>query len=123
VDLTKLSAYNAIDLVDYGQDAADVDYVLMIQSFHRFLFEHLSSEGNAFPRNPVIVAKPGQSPAPSNSTSSPITQLLGIDAKNIITCSNCGTIREKENMTHIVDLVYPRKVSVRNISRPGPYIE
>jgi hypothetical protein len=81
----------------------------MIQSFHRFLLDHLSSEGNTFPHNPHIFVSfdKGDYSAPA---AAPITQLLGIDAKNVITCTNCHAIRDKENMTHIVDLLYPRKV-------------
>ena len=80
----------------------------MIQSFHRFLLDHLSLEGNTFPHNPhIYVSLQDNYNAPA---AAPITQLLGIDAKNVITCTNCHAIRDKENMTHIVDLLYPRRV-------------
>ena len=96
----------------------------MIQSFHRFLIDHLSSEGNSFPHNPSIFQHPPSHtastafqadthPNPNASFSpaaAPVTQLLGIDAKNIIVCLSCKTVREKENMTHVVDMIYPRKV-------------
>lgn len=92
----------------------DVDYAHIIQSFHRFLIDHLSSEGNAFPHNPILVKN--QSPSfhvqPHSPAAAPITQLLGIDVKNVITCMSCKAVREKENMTHIVDMIYPRKVSL-----------
>ncbi len=102
-------ASNAIDLIDYGQDASELGYVHIIQSFHRFLIDHLCSEGDAFPAaNPVVVKKPEPRVEPP---AAPITQLLGIDAKNIITCLYCKAMREKDNMSHIVDLVYPRKAS------------
>jgi PAB-dependent poly(A)-specific ribonuclease subunit 2 len=103
------SAQNAIDIIDYGREPTEVDYAHMIQSFHRFLLDHLSVEGNTFPHNPFIFMSLDQSyyNAPA---AAPITQLLGIDAKNIITCTSCHAIRDKENMTHIVDLLYPRKV-------------
>ncbi|KAJ7184324.1 ubiquitin carboxyl-terminal hydrolase-domain-containing protein [Mycena filopes] len=99
---------NAIELIDYGREPTEVDYALMIQSFHRFLLDHLSSEGNTFPQNPLILRNPL-----SNLTgpvAAPATQLLGIDAKNLITCMNCKSVREKENMTHVLDLTYPRPV-------------
>ena len=44
-----------------------------------------------------------------------MTQLLGIDGKTVITCLGCNATREKENMTHIVDLMYPRKVRVNGV--------
>ena len=79
----------------------------MIQSFHRFLLDHLSLEGNMFPHNPHIISQEDH----HTPAAAPITQLLGIDAKNVITCLNCHAVRDKENMTHIVDLLYPRGVS------------
>lgn len=81
----------------------------MIQSFHRFLLDHLSLEGNLPPYNPHIISQENyRAPA-----ASPITQVLGIVAKNVITCLNCHAVKDNENMTHIVDLLYPRKVSWR----------
>ena len=97
---------NAIELIDYGRESAELNYAYMIQMFHRFLIDHLSSEGNSFPHNPALLPNLGPadvlSPAPA-----PITQLLGIDAKNVIVCQSCRAVREKENMTHLVDLTYP----------------
>ncbi|KAH9923912.1 ubiquitin carboxyl-terminal hydrolase-domain-containing protein [Epithele typhae] len=97
---------NAIELMDYGRESAELSYAHMIQMFHRFLIDHLSSEGNSFPHNPMLLPNAGPidmlSPAPA-----PITQLLGVDAKNIIVCATCHAVREKENMTHLIDLIYP----------------
>ncbi|EJF62633.1 hypothetical protein DICSQDRAFT_154466 [Dichomitus squalens LYAD-421 SS1] len=97
---------NAIELIDYGKESAELSYAHMIQLFHRFLIDHLSSEGNSFPHNPSLLPNSGPadllSPAPA-----PITQLLGIDAKNIIVCTSCHAVREKENMTHLIDMTYP----------------
>lgn len=96
----------------------------MIQTFHRFLIDHLSSEGNSFPHNPLVFqhlpshsdytafqadTHPNINPSFSPAAA-PVTQLLGIDAKNIIVCLSCKAVREKENMTHVVDMIYPRKV-------------
>jgi Ubiquitin carboxyl-terminal hydrolase. len=103
-----LSASHLIELVDYGRETTEVDYSQKIQIFHRFLLDHLTSEGNMFPNNPQLVKRRAhidQTLAPA-----PITQLVGVDAKNVIVCQNCHAVREKENMTHVVDLVYPRKV-------------
>ncbi|OSC96358.1 hypothetical protein PYCCODRAFT_1481973 [Trametes coccinea BRFM310] len=98
--------HNAIELIDYGRETPDFTYSHMIQMFHRFLVDRLSTEGNSFPHNPALLPDAGpvnpHSPAPA-----PITQLLGIDAKNIIVCQSCHAVREKENMTHLIDLVYP----------------
>ncbi|KAJ6546999.1 ubiquitin carboxyl-terminal hydrolase-domain-containing protein [Mycena capillaripes] len=101
---------NAIELIDYGREPTEVDYALMIQSFHRFLLDHLSSEGNSFPHNPLILKNPSSIQAALLPVAAPVTQLLGIDAKNLIICMNCKAVREKENMTHVIDLTYPRPV-------------
>lgn len=99
---------NLISLIDFGRP--DTDYSHMIQAFHRFLLDQLCSEGNAFPHNPRVVPVKLGSSSTDSLAAAPITQLLGIIAKNVIKCSNCAAVREKENMTHVVDLVYPRKV-------------
>ncbi|KZP32520.1 PAB-dependent poly-A-specific ribonuclease subunit PAN2 [Athelia psychrophila] len=104
-------AQNAIEIIDYGREPTEVDYAHMIQSFHRFLLDHLSLEGNNFPHNPHIFISDNQEQH-HNPAAAPITQLLGIDAKNVIICQTCHAIRDKENMTHIVDLLYPRKPSL-----------
>lgn len=115
--LIKASAHNLIELIDYGVESPDHHYGHMIQSFHRFLMDALSSEGDAYPHNPWLLPHSDagggeplgeaafQDPAPA-----PITQLCGVDAKNVITCTSCGAVREKGNMVHVVDLVYPKKV-------------
>ncbi|KZT28674.1 hypothetical protein NEOLEDRAFT_1224080 [Neolentinus lepideus HHB14362 ss-1] len=102
-------AQNAIELIDYGRDSPDMNYAHTIQAFHRFLIDHISSEGNSFPHNPSLLPSAFVG-SPSSPAAAPITQLLGIDGKNVITCMNCKAVREKENMTHMVDLVYPRKI-------------
>lgn len=107
-------AQNAIELVDYGRESFDANYAHVIQSFNRFLIDHLSLEGNAFPHNPVLVHTSPPELEALNPAPAPVTQLLGIDAKNIITCMNCQATREKDNMTHVVDLIYPRKVCIVN---------
>lgn len=104
-----LSAQDTIDIIDFGLEPFQVDHAHRIQSFHRFLLDHLSLEGNTFPRNPHIITGFNQGNY-NTPAAAPITQLLGIDAKNVITCTNCHAIRDKENMSHIVDLMYPRKV-------------
>lgn len=102
-----------IELVDYGRETADLNYAHMIQSFHRFLMDCVIQEGNAFPDNPWVIPIPVDPSDPESTlppAPSPITQLLGLDAKNIVVCTNCKATKEKENLTHMIDLVYPRKV-------------
>ncbi|KIK63543.1 hypothetical protein GYMLUDRAFT_40586 [Collybiopsis luxurians FD-317 M1] len=119
---------NAIDLVDYGREPTELDYAHMIQSFQRFFFDLLVTEGSDLSGkgNPTIVQKedfptnpefsfqnliiPPMSSLNFGAIPAPITQLVGIDAKNVVTCLHCKTTRSKENMTHVVDLIYPRTI-------------
>jgi PAB-dependent poly(A)-specific ribonuclease subunit 2 len=107
------SAQNAIELIEYGRESGEVDYAQRIQTFHRFLIEHISQEGNAFSHNPIINNSVNDPRPPS----APITQLLGFDGKNLITCLDCNATREKEMVTHVIDLTYPRKASYQNYIR------
>ncbi|KIJ63247.1 hypothetical protein HYDPIDRAFT_175993 [Hydnomerulius pinastri MD-312] len=109
-------AQNQLELIDYGREPTEVDYAHMIQSFHRFLIDHLSSEGNSFPHNPIIFAR---APGARSPAAAPVTQLLGIDAKNVILCLSCKAVREKENMTHVIDMIYPKK-ALANEPPPPP---
>jgi|ERR1700722_820584 len=111
-------ASNAIELVDYGREA---DYSRMIQSFHRFLLDHFSLEGNSFPQNPSLLKSTSHQADAISPAAAPVTQLLGIDAKNVITCMNCKAVREKENMTHVIDLIYPRKVRRSSLNSLIPF--
>jgi len=104
-------SYN-IELVDFGRETAETNYASIIQSFHRFLVENLSSEGNAYPHNPSLLPSVAQQPYPA---AAPVTQLFGLDAKTLVVCTNCQAVREKESMTHLVDLAYPRKVQQQTI--------
>ncbi|KIL69643.1 hypothetical protein M378DRAFT_184057 [Amanita muscaria Koide BX008] len=107
-------AQNAIELIEYVREPTDVNYSQKIQTFHRFLIEHLSQEWNASPHNPIIY----RSDDDSGPRAAPITQLLGIGGKNVVTCLECTATREKETMTHVLDLAYPRKPSGSE-SRPS----
>lgn len=110
-------ASNAIELIDYGREVAGVNYAQKIQAFHRFLVDHLSSEGNAFLHNPSLLPHVFYSKSPLPP---PISQLIGVDGKNIITCSHCKDVREKDSLIHVVDLVYSRKVSKKVLPSSVP---
>ncbi|KAI4525371.1 hypothetical protein K525DRAFT_234573 [Schizophyllum commune Loenen D] len=100
-------ATNAIELVDYGREPANVDYASMIQTFNRFLVDSICIEGNAFPHNPVLLpSRPANALLPA---AAPVTQLMGLDAKTLVICRTCNAIRKKESLTHVVDLTYPRR--------------
>ena len=104
-----LAAVNAIELIDYGGDLAETDYARMIQMFHRFLLDHLSVEDESDPNTHSLLPPDPYFPQ-RTATSPPITQLLGMYGQNIFTCTYCKAVREKEQITFVVDLIYPRKV-------------
>ncbi|KAF9521074.1 hypothetical protein BS47DRAFT_1404191 [Hydnum rufescens UP504] len=81
----------------------------MIQQLNRFTLEEFSVEGNTFPHNPYIILPPGGISS-TNPAAAPITQLLGVDAKTVTVCTNCGFKRDKDLMSHVVDLIYPRRL-------------
>lgn len=103
--------------MDYGVESQDHHYGHMIQSFHRFLLDNLAAEANAYPYNPYLLPLNDQTPeeraaeaASRGSAPSSITQVCGVDAKNIVTCTNCGAARGKDYLLHVIDLIYPKKV-------------
>ncbi|SRR6266404_4497129 len=104
-----LTAVNAIELIDYGGDLAQIDYAHMIQMFHRFLLDNLAIE-DVYQDNPTLLP-PDPSFPQSTADSPPITQLFGMRCRTAISCTYCKTTKEKEQVTFVVDLIYPRKVS------------
>ncbi|KDQ12374.1 hypothetical protein BOTBODRAFT_134946 [Botryobasidium botryosum FD-172 SS1] len=105
--ISRMSQATALGVVDTDAERPDTDYASMIQLFNRFALEEISAEGNAFPQNPIV--RPTNELVPMGQVAAPITQLLGIDSTTVIVCQNCGAKRTKEGMTHVVDLLYPRK--------------
>lgn len=89
--------------MDYGREGLEIDYAQKIQTFHRFLIDHLGNEG----RNTNVLSFT----SPILSQASPISYLLGISGKNVILCSNCKVVQEKHHLSHVVDLIYPQRVS------------
>lgn len=102
-------------LIDRSVDGDNADYAGMIQQLNRFMLDEFAAEGNAFPKNPHLVPQPEDS-STTAFAGAPITQLLGFDAKTVTTCSSCAFQRDKDLMSHVVDLIYPRKVSGRVIA-------
>ena len=100
-NLTQIIASNAIELIDYGREGPEVDYAQKIQTFHRFLLDHINSES-------ILQTVPSSPPSLSPS---PITELFGLAGTSAMVCSHCKDIREKRRLTHVVDLVYPNRVS------------
>lgn len=79
----------------------------MIQLFNRFMIDHIMPEAGSL-SNPLLLQP--QRPAKYGPIPSPITQLLGIESISTSTCGSCGTTRDKQGLSHIVDMIYPRQV-------------
>ncbi|KAF8305548.1 PAB-dependent poly-A-specific ribonuclease subunit PAN2 [Clavulina sp. PMI_390] len=108
VAIGKTKSAQTFPVVDRSVDGEGADYASMIQQLNRILIEDFTTEGNAFPQNPHIYP-PLSTTRSIDLAGAPITQLLGVDARNVTICAVCGYRREKEQMSHVVDLVYPRK--------------
>ncbi|KAJ4467531.1 hypothetical protein C8R41DRAFT_716151, partial [Lentinula lateritia] len=78
--------------------------------FQRFLFDCLLLEGNDLTANPIILKGSLYKRNEQTTVPAPITQLVRIDTKNVVTCFHCKAARSKDNLTHVVDLIYPRTV-------------
>ena len=104
-----LIAVNAIELIDYGGDLAETNYVHMIQMFHRFLVDHLAIE-DVYQNNPTLLP-PDPSFPQRTVDSPPIAQLFGMCCRTAVSCTYCKAVKEKEQVTFVVDLIYPRKVN------------
>lgn len=101
---------NAIELIDYGGDLAETNYAHMIQTFHRFLVDHLDIE-DVYQNNPTLLP-PDPSFPQHTADSPPITQLFGMCCRTAVSCTYCKSVKEKEQVTFVVDLIYPRKGQV-----------
>jgi len=97
-------ATNATELVDYGRQGADVDYSRIIQGFHRFLVDLMALESG-------IHGNIKFDSTSHNSLMTPVTQLMGLELSTVTKCFNCKAVREKTNVLHVVDMVYPRRAS------------
>lgn len=91
--------------MDYGRQGADVDYARIIQGFHRFLLDSLAAEGGDISRQ-IQIDKTRQ-----DASHSPVTQLLGLELTTVTKCFSCNDVRKKMNVLHVIDMVYPRRVS------------
>ncbi|KAG8769786.1 poly(A)-specific ribonuclease [Ceratobasidium sp. 428] len=100
--IPKIQQAGALGVVDYQAEGLKREYGAIIQVFNRFLLEEMSVRSDVPNNNPRLAATNGVD-------KSPITQLMGIDAQSIVMCSACGAVTEKETLSHVVDLLYPRK--------------
>lgn len=93
----------ALGVVDYQGEGHKREYGTMIQQFNRFLLEEMSARSDVPQGNPHII--PGR-----DTDKATVTQLMGIDAQTTAVCGTCGTVTEKDTLSHVVDLAFARKV-------------
>ena len=91
----------AMGLVDYAEDSSlrSTDYSSMIQLFNRFLMEQFAVEIMPFESSILRDQK-------ERVDQDPVTQLVGMRARTVTKCTNCGFQIEKSEVTRVVDLVY-----------------
>ncbi|CCA66899.1 related to PAN2-component of Pab1p-stimulated poly(A) ribonuclease [Serendipita indica DSM 11827] len=103
------------DVIDYGRETHTVNYGAKIQFFNRFIVENIKVEGNIEPSNPSLA--PFRQGIFQDKTPSPLSQLLSIESKSVITCTYCRNSNEKPDSSHIIDLTYPRKIPTNEASQ------
>jgi hypothetical protein len=87
--------------------SADTAYSNLIQTFNRFVLDTISLEA-IFP-SAAASSRSGQSNVLSPAQG-PVSKLFGPSVRTRTTCSSCGVAADRESNSHVVDLIYPRKV-------------
>jgi PAB-dependent poly(A)-specific ribonuclease subunit 2 len=109
-------AVTALGLIDLENDSSKTTaYSTLIQTFNRYLLEQMTTESSLPPN-----IAPSPSPLLKNSPFStepgkvtpPMAQLVKLDLKTLSTCSSCGAKGERETGANVIDLIYPRRVSL-----------
>ncbi|KZT59790.1 hypothetical protein CALCODRAFT_176596 [Calocera cornea HHB12733] len=104
--LSSFPQANALGLVESDYQDNTTDYGTLIQTFQRFLLDQMTTESDRKPgKNPALCEDLRGHPL----TSSPVTQLTGLNTTTVVTCLQCRATSTKEGISHVVDLVYPRK--------------
>lgn len=110
ITISRKQSAHSFGLVDRSAEGQIVDYARMIQQLNRFVLEEFSVEGNTASISPRLV--PSRSRPASDAALPLITQVVGVDAPTVTSCANCGQRREKDSMSHVIDLIYPRKTGL-----------
>jgi hypothetical protein len=87
--------------------SADTAYSNLIQTFNRFVLDTISLE--AILPSAAASSRSGQSNVLSPAQG-PVSKLFGHSVRTRTTCSSCGVAADRESNSHVVDLIYPRKV-------------
>lgn len=92
---------------------ADAAYSNLIQHLNRFVLDSTAAEaGSADRLPPESHPRRGSTAMPlAVSRDSPVSQLFLVSALSKIVCGTCGAASQRSNESHVVDLIYPRKVS------------
>jgi PAB-dependent poly(A)-specific ribonuclease subunit 2 len=109
-----VSVAGALGVVDYQAEGLKRDYGAIIQVFNRFLLEEMSARSDVPDGNPWLTETRTEDDrvAEIGARKSVVTQLMGIDAQSLVICGTCGSVTEKDTLSHVVDLTFLRKVSL-----------
>lgn len=108
--IPKIQQAGALGVVDYQAEGLKRDYGAIIQVFNRFLLEEMSARSDTSGGNPWLTKAPeNETERENGARKSTVTQLMGIDAQSIVVCGACGSVTEKDTLSHVVDLTFLRK--------------
>lgn len=91
---------------------ADAAYSNLTQHLNRFVLDSTAAEAGSADPQPELNLRRGSTAAPAASVSkdSPVSKLFLVSALSKIVCGTCGAASQRSNESHVVDLIYPRKV-------------
>lgn len=101
----------ALGLMDHDGESSTVAYASLIQTCNRFLLEQMTGESDSPGRNPSLLKS-----IPDSSSRPPLAQILRVDAKTVSLCTQCGASTSRDSVLNVIDLVYPRRVSLHRTS-------
>ena len=94
------------------EDNSTASYSSLIQLFNQFLLDQMANEANSTSTSNPNLLQTVDTPDPSS-----ISQLFGLHTKTATICPDCGSRSTRDSVKHLLDLVYPRKVSSVSDSR------
>ena len=98
----------ALGLIDLNLPS-ETAYSSLIQNFNRFILEQISTDSAIMPGNPRLYRGPPMTPTPGRVIPTVVSQVVGLEAKTLNTCS-CGAQTARDSTANVIELLYPRKV-------------
>lgn len=100
----------ALGLLVGDDNAMKKDYASIIQKFNRWLTTTLAAEDQLQPTG-IMLETDADNLASADSSLPHISQVMALQGQTESVCLHCRYTASKRFLAHVVDLVYPRKVS------------